>query len=194
MFSTGVYVSTRGLRVRNFTSTRTLAWSEVDRIYLDGLRFPVIGSWPTRASAIWIKPKVGSAIQTILNDQSAEFLGRRRAFHNATNNWSGHITRPPHSPAESPPGQHTRCGISALRDAYPRPCDFVCWSSSSAARTKSGGPPPTSRRPGRRPQPSSCRVTQRSAPWPALPQSRRTELSSSIRSGGAPVLGRPCLQ
>jgi hypothetical protein len=73
-----------------------------------------------------------------VNDQSAEFLGRRRAFHNATNNWSGHITRPPHSPAESPPGQHTRCGISALRDAYPRPCDFVCWSSSSAARTKSG--------------------------------------------------------
>jgi hypothetical protein len=83
MFSTGVYVSTRGLRVRNFTSTRTLAWSEVDRIYLDGLRFPVIGSWPTRASAIWIKPKVGSAIQAIVNDQSAEFLGRRRAFHNA---------------------------------------------------------------------------------------------------------------
>lgn len=28
--------------------------------------------------------------------------------------------------------------MSALGDAYPRPCDFVCWSRSSAARTKSG--------------------------------------------------------
>jgi hypothetical protein len=90
MFSAGVYVSTRGLRIRNITSARTLAWLEVDHIYLDDLRFPVIWSWPTRAGviwikpkAIWIKPKDGSAIQTILNDQSADFLGRRRAFHNA---------------------------------------------------------------------------------------------------------------
>lgn len=83
LFSTGVYVSTRGLRIRNFTSTKTLAWPEVDRIYPDDLRIPIIESWPTRAAAIWIKPKDGPAIQTILNDQSAEFLGRRRAFHNA---------------------------------------------------------------------------------------------------------------
>jgi hypothetical protein len=80
MLSTGVYISTRGLRIRNFTSTKTLDWREVDRIYLDDLRVPVFGTWPTRARAIWIKPKDGSAIQTFLNDQSAEFFGRRRTF------------------------------------------------------------------------------------------------------------------
>ena len=83
MFSAGVSVSTRGLRIRNISSSRALAWSEVDRIYLDDLRVPVIGRWRTRARAIWIKPRDGPAIQTVLNDQSAEFLGRRRAFHNA---------------------------------------------------------------------------------------------------------------
>jgi hypothetical protein len=83
LFAAGVYVSTRGLRIRNVTSTRTLTWSEVDSIYLDDLRYPGVGRSHIRARAIWIKPKNASAVQTVLNDMSAEFLWRRRAFHNA---------------------------------------------------------------------------------------------------------------
>jgi hypothetical protein len=83
MFSAGVYVSTRGIRIRNITSTKTLAWSEIAFIYLDDLKIPILGNWPTSPRAIWIMPNDGPPIQTVLNDQSAEYLGRRPAFRNA---------------------------------------------------------------------------------------------------------------
>lgn len=83
LYRVGVYVSDRGVRVVNVLHTRTLTWAEVNRVYLAPLKVPVIGTWPTMATSIWIELADGKKIQTMLNSQSAEFLLRRRAFADA---------------------------------------------------------------------------------------------------------------
>jgi hypothetical protein len=83
VFRIGVYVGNGGVRVKGPIRTFTIPWAQVGGIRLAPLNAPSWLSWLPLApgiDAIWIDRRDGPPIQTLLNNQSAEFLGRRGAF------------------------------------------------------------------------------------------------------------------
>jgi hypothetical protein len=86
LFRLGIFVGEEGIRVRRFARTVTLGWPEVRDIRLAPLKPPSWMFWipiPLENQTIWIDRFDGPPIQTDVNNQSAEFLGRRRAFEQA---------------------------------------------------------------------------------------------------------------
>jgi hypothetical protein len=87
LFRLGIFVGEEGIRVRRFARTVTLGWPEVRDIRLAPLKPPSWMVWiPTigpENRSIWIDRFDGPPIQTGVNNQSAEFLGRRPAFEQA---------------------------------------------------------------------------------------------------------------
>jgi len=76
----GAYVSNAGVRLRGFVKTVTIPWDDVSDVRVGDLTIPGWGSSMTGAKSIWIERRSGPAVQTPLNNKSAEFLGRRRVF------------------------------------------------------------------------------------------------------------------
>jgi hypothetical protein len=88
VYRAGVLVSDEGLRVRGFVRTITVQWADVRAVRLAPLKLPGWVFWvqvPPGNQAIWIDRGDGPALQTAVNNQSAQFLGRRgefeRVFH-----------------------------------------------------------------------------------------------------------------
>ena len=85
LFRIGIFVGEEGIQVRGLVRSVTLRWPEVRDIHLAPLKLPLL-FWvpiPPRNLTIWIDRFEGPAIQTWVNNQSAEFLGRRHAFEQA---------------------------------------------------------------------------------------------------------------
>lgn len=86
LFRLGIFISEEGIRVRRFPRSVTLDWPEVRDIRLAPLKLPSWLFWipiPPQNRTIWIDRIEGPPIQTGVNNESAEFLGRSRAFERA---------------------------------------------------------------------------------------------------------------
>jgi hypothetical protein len=82
----GIFISESGIRIRAFPRSVTLQWSEIRDIRVAPLKPPWWLFWipiPPQNRGIWIDPFDGPPIQTWVNNQGADFLGRRRAFEQA---------------------------------------------------------------------------------------------------------------
>jgi len=85
LFRIGIFVGEEGMQVRGLVRTVKLRWPEVRDIHLAPLKLPLL-FWvpiPPQNLTIWIDRLDGPPIQTWVNNQSAEFFGRRRAFEHA---------------------------------------------------------------------------------------------------------------
>jgi hypothetical protein len=80
LLTMGIYVGSFGLRYRGPIRTRIVPWSELKGVRRGPLNVGTSLTAPTGAVTIWIDRKQGDSIQTHVNNQGADYLGRRKAF------------------------------------------------------------------------------------------------------------------
>jgi hypothetical protein len=82
LLTVGIYVGNRGLQYRGAIKTTTIPWDDVRGVRVGPLnRAGLYGL--TGTVTIWIDRRSGESFQTWVNNNSADFLGRRKAFDSA---------------------------------------------------------------------------------------------------------------
>jgi hypothetical protein len=79
----GVYVSDQGVRVLGLLGSRTVPWSEVERITVRDTRHSIGRLQVAGGMSVQIDPHDGAPIETTLWAQGIDFAFRRHAFHAA---------------------------------------------------------------------------------------------------------------
>jgi hypothetical protein len=87
----GVYVSDQGVRVLGLLRSRTVPWSEVERITVRDTRQSVGPLQVASGLGVQLEPRAGAPIETTLWAQGIDFAFRRDAFHAAYRELRGHL-------------------------------------------------------------------------------------------------------
>jgi hypothetical protein len=88
----GVYVSDQGVRVFRLIGSRTVRWSEVERITVRDTRHSIGRLRVAGGMSVEIEPRDGAPIQTTLWAEGIDFVFRRHAFHAAYRELREHLT------------------------------------------------------------------------------------------------------
>jgi hypothetical protein len=88
----GVYVSEQGVRVFRLIGSRTVRWSEVERITVRDTRHSIGRMRVAGGMSVQIDPRHGAPIQTTLWAEGIDFVFRRHAFHAAYRELREHLT------------------------------------------------------------------------------------------------------
>jgi hypothetical protein len=88
----GVYVSDQGIRVLRLLGSRTVRWSEVERISVRDTRHSIGRLQVAGGMSVQIEPRSGAPIETTLWAQGIDFAFRRHAFHSAYRELRQHLT------------------------------------------------------------------------------------------------------
>jgi hypothetical protein len=88
----GVYVSGQGVRVLGLLGSRTVQWSEVERITVRDSRLSIGRLQVAGGMGVQIEPRVGAPIETTLWAQGIDFAFRRDAFHAAYRELRQHLS------------------------------------------------------------------------------------------------------
>jgi hypothetical protein len=88
----GVYVSDQGIRVMRLLGSRTVRWSEVERISVRDTRHSIGRLQVAGGMSVQIEPRSGAPIETTLWAQGIDFAFRRHAFHAAYRELRQHLT------------------------------------------------------------------------------------------------------
>jgi Bacterial PH domain len=88
----GVYVSDQGVRVYRLLGSRTVRWSEVDRIMVRDTRHALGPITVSGGMSVQIEPHEGTPIETTLWAEGIDFAFRRHAFHAAHRELRAHLT------------------------------------------------------------------------------------------------------
>ncbi|GIG74075.1 hypothetical protein Pfl04_24790 [Planosporangium flavigriseum] len=87
----GVYVSDHGVRVVGLLGSRTVPWSEVERITVRETRHSVGRLQVAGGMSVHLDPREGAPIETTLWAQGIDFAFRRHAFHAAYQELRQHL-------------------------------------------------------------------------------------------------------
>jgi hypothetical protein len=88
----GVYVSGQGVRVLGLLGSRTVQWSEVERITVRDSRLSIGRLQVAGGMGVQIEPRDGAPIETTLWAQGIDFAFRRDAFHAAYRELRQHLS------------------------------------------------------------------------------------------------------
>jgi hypothetical protein len=88
----GVYVSDHGVRVKHLLSSRTVRWSEVERITVRDTRHSIGRLRIAGGKSVQIEPHEGRPIETTLWAEGIDFAFRKHAFHAAYKELRRHLT------------------------------------------------------------------------------------------------------
>jgi hypothetical protein len=87
----GVYVSDEGVRVHRLIGSRTVRWSEVERITVRDTRHSIGPLRVAGGLSVQIEPQAGAPIETTLWAEGIDFAFRRHAFHAAYRELRQHL-------------------------------------------------------------------------------------------------------
>jgi hypothetical protein len=88
----GVYVSEHGVRVLRLVGSRTVPWSQVERISVHDTR-QTLGRFKIASGmTVLIEPREGAPIETTLWAEGIDFAFRKHAFHAAYQELRTHLT------------------------------------------------------------------------------------------------------
>jgi hypothetical protein len=88
----GVYVSDHGVRVHRVLGSRTVRWSEVERIIVRDTRHSIGRLKVAGGMSVQIEPREGAPVETTLWAEGIDFAFRRHAFHAAYRELRHHLT------------------------------------------------------------------------------------------------------
>jgi hypothetical protein len=88
----GVYVSDHGVRVKHLLGSRTVRWSEVERITVRDTRHSIGRLRIAGGKSVQIEPHEGRPIETTLWAEGIDFAFRKYAFHAAYKELRQHLT------------------------------------------------------------------------------------------------------
>ena len=87
----GVYVSDQGVRVYRLIGSRTVRWSEVERITVRDTRHTIGRLQIAGGLSVQVEPHTGAPIETTLWAEGIDFAFRRHAFHAAYRELRQHL-------------------------------------------------------------------------------------------------------
>jgi hypothetical protein len=88
----GVYVSDQGIRVVRLIGSRTVRWSDVDRIIVRDTQHTIGRLKIPGGMSVQIDPREGAPVETTLWAEGIDFAFRRHAFHAAYRELRQHLT------------------------------------------------------------------------------------------------------